>query len=226
MADFIPCNQDYRAYRKAADAQTFWKVGNYNLFMVCEKPNPSAFRDLPEGYSFCRCTESQLNLWEQTAVEAPYIPLLREYFEAVYAPRKEEFFENCVLVLTPDGRPAATCLLWKSYGKITSLGWFRTVPEQEGCGIGRALLTHLMRDADYPVYVHTQPTSVCAIKLYSDFGFRFMEEPYFGSRKNDLQESLPVLQKVMPEADFRALQTVKAPEIFLRIMAENQTDEL
>ncbi len=226
MGGFIPSNRDYQAYLKAADAQTFWKVGNDNLFMVCEKPNPAAFRDLPEGYSFCRCTESRLDLWEKTAVEAPYIPYLQEYFNEVYAPRREEFFQNCILVLAPEGQPVATCLLWKSYGAFHSLGWFRTVPEQEGRGIGRALLTYLMSKAEYPVYLHTQPTSVCAIKLYSDFGFRFIKDPLIGSRKNNLQESLPILQKVMPEADFQALKTVKAPADFLRIMAENQRSEL
>ena len=89
------------------------------------------------------------------------------------------------------------------------------MPEYEGNGLGRALLSRVLQDAEYPVYLHAQPTSVRAIKLYSDFGFRLITDPMIGFRENNLTESLPVLKEIMAAADYAALQTVAANPAFL-----------
>ena len=83
-------------------------------------------------------------------------------------------------------KPVASTFIWRSYGKINTIGWFRVLPEYEEHGLGRALLSEILKDADYPVYLHTQPTSARAIKLYSDFGFKLLTDPIIGYRKNEL----------------------------------------
>jgi len=100
----------------------------------------------------------------------------------------------------------------QAYGQITTVGWFRVLPEHEGKGLGRALLSELLRTALCPVYLHTQPTSICAIKLYSDFGFDLIINPAIGYRKNDLAASLPYMQKIMPEADYARLRFVEVDD--------------
>ena len=86
------------------------------------------------------------------------------------------------------------------------------MPKHEGKGLGRALLSKILRHAEYPIYLHTQPSSVRAIKLYSDFGFKLVTNPIIGYRKNDLTESLPYLQKIIPEADYGKLQFAEAAD--------------
>ena len=128
-----------------------------------------------------------------------------DYYKRVYAKNEDEFFRRCLLIWDESGRPAGTCLTWPAYGRVNTIGWFRVLPEHEGRGLGWALLTEILRETDMPIYLHTQPTSVCAIKLYSDMGFRFVTCPDIGRRKNDLDLGLPVLRRVMDGADYERL---------------------
>ncbi|KAM3095862.1 GNAT family N-acetyltransferase [Phormidesmis sp. 146-12] len=114
-------------------------------------------------------------------------------------------------------KPIATCLSWKAYDEFNTIQWFKVLKEYEGQGIGRALLSIVMQKLerrDYPVYLHTQPSSFRAIKLYSDFGFSLLSGDDFGIRKNDLDECLPILEKFMPKEYFRKLRITPAPKEF------------
>lgn len=67
---------------------------------------------------------------------------------------------------------------------------------------------------DYPVYLHTQPSSFRAIKLYSDFGFSLLSGNKFGIRTNDMDECLPILEEFMPKEYFHKLRIIAAPKEF------------
>lgn len=82
-----------------------------------------------------------------------------------------------------------------------------------------------IKEEDYPVYLHTQPSSYRAIKLYTDFGFAFLTDPIIGYRKNDLEESLPVLKAYMPQEYFEKLQFAKAPEDFLEAVKSSPINQ-
>jgi GNAT superfamily N-acetyltransferase len=220
-----PNNQDYLAYMRVATDDVYWTVGSYNLFMMCQAPNREAFSELPDGFSFRLCRFDELELWKRLAVDEPYVDYVTDYFDKVLAKLDGEFFRRCTFVCDMNDKPVATCFLWSSYGTINTVEWFRTLPEYEGRGIGRALLSKLLRNTDYPVYLHTQPTSARAIKLYSDFGFKFITNPVVGFRENNLAESLPILKKVMPEVDFAALRTVQAPVAFLEAAKSSEIAE-
>jgi hypothetical protein len=107
-------------------------------------------------------------------------------------------------------KPVASTFIWLAYRRINTVAWFRVLPEYEGKGLGRALLGEVLKDEEAPVYLHTQPTSARAVKLYSDFGFKLITDPIIGERKNDVNESLPHLQKILPENDYEGLQFTKA----------------
>ena len=94
-----------------------------------------------------------------------------------------------------------------------------------GKGLGRALLGEILKDAEYPVYLHTQPTSARAVKLYSDFGFKLITDPIIGQRKNDLTESLPYLQKVLPQSVYAGLQYTKTNDALLEAAASSNVSE-
>ena len=205
-------SRDYIAFHKAGLASLYEEIGSYNLFMVCKKINEYAFRPLPDGYLFRLCRKDELEIWKRVVVLEQYVEYVSDYYNKVYAKNEDEFFRRVTFVCDEHNKPVASCFLWQSYGVINTLGWFRVLPEQEGKGLGRALLSKILKTARYPVYLHTQPTSVCALKLYSDFGFELITNKIIGYRKNDLIKSLPYLQKTMAKADYKKLKFTTASD--------------
>ena len=95
--------------------------------------------------------------------------------------------------------------------------WFKTLKKHEGKGIGRALLSYIMNsleEEEYPVYLHTQPSSYKAIGLYSSLGFKIITNSVIGYRNNDYKECLPILKEFMSKDSYDNLQFVEAPSIF------------
>ena len=205
-------SQDYYAFQKAGITDVYETIGNYHLFMMCQTPNFDAFRDLPEGYISRLCRPDELEVWKRVAADEAYVDYVSEYYDRVYAPHGDKFFEKCTFVCDENDKPVATSFIWKSYGLINTVGWTRTLPQHEGKGLGRALLSVILRDGEYPVYLHTQPSSIRAIKLYSDFGFKLVTNPMVGHRQNHLAKSLPYIKQAMHPADYERLQFAEADE--------------
>jgi len=146
----------------------------------------------------------------------------------VYGKKVDLFFEKCLFVCDINDNPIATAFVWKAYDQINAFHWFKVLKEHEGKGIGRALLSIVMQELkqeDYPVYLHTQPGSFRAIKLYSDFGFNLLSDPVIGSRKNHLEECLPILKQFMPGEDFKNLNVSDAPDHFLNVLRTAKDDQ-
>ncbi len=60
------------------------------------------------------------------------------------------------------------------------------------------------------IYLHTQPSSFQAIKLYNDFGFHITKEDSYGHAVNEYTEAMEILEKVMnADAYMRLKNTVK-----------------
>lgn len=198
-------------------------IPDYNLFMMCPTLDRAALREMPAGFALRTCRPEELDLWkaihfddEETArANHDY---MTGFFDRVYAPRGDLFYRTCLFVCDGD-RPIGTCFAWQAYGSVTTVHWFKVLPAYEGRGIGRALLSHVMQgiqSQDYPVFLHTQPASFRAIKLYADFGFRLLADPIIGTRSNDLMRSLPILRHRMPAADYGRLRILPATPDFLQ----------
>ena len=204
-----------------------------NLFMMCPALNTDAVVALPARYHVRTCRRNELSIWEAMPFDDPEIAVeyqayMTRYFRDVYKERESLFFEKCLFVCDDKDTPVGTCFAWKAYEKITTIHWYKVLKEHEGNGIGRALLSVVMKSLsvnDYPVYLHTQPSSFRAIKLYSDFGFAFLSDSIIGNRKNDLDECLPILKARMPKADFDKLRFAKAPEDFLEAVKSSDIDQ-
>lgn len=209
------------------------EIPDKNIFMMCAALNPNAPAKMPDGFSVRSCRRDELGVWKAFPFDTPeqaaeYAAYMTEFFKTVYGGREEVFFAGTLFVCDAQDKPGATCLLWKAYGEFNTIHWFKTLPEYEGRGIGRALLSVIMRDlkdADFPVYLHTQPGSFRAIGLYSDFGFALLRGEKFGSRKNDLGECLPILEEFIPEKYFRHLKTADAPKEFTEKLSHYLTIE-
>lgn len=202
------------------------EIPDKNLFMICRALNRNALRPLPAGYHVRTCRREELALWKAIHFDVPataaeYEPYMTDFFARAYAGKGDLFFETCRFVCDDADRPIGTAFIWKAYDLFQSVHWFKVIQAYEGRGIGRALLSTVMAELDataYPVYLHTQPASYRAIKLYSDFGFKLLSDPVIGYRSNDLAESLPILQRYMPPADFAQLQMTTAPADFLQAL--------
>lgn len=204
-----------------------------NIFMMCKELNPKALSTLPEGYHVRNCGRDELEIWKEIhfddlqAIQENRGPMT-EYFQNVYGEKQEVFFQECLFVCDHRDFPIGTCFAWKAYEKITTIHWLKVRKEYEGMGLGRALLSIVMKEIqkeDYPVFLHTQPGSFRAIKLYSDFGFDLLTDPVIGYRTNDLEECLPVLKELMPKEDFENLRFAKAPEDFLQAVKSSRISQ-
>lgn len=198
-------------------------IPDRNLFMVLRTPRAEAFSPLPAGYRLRHCRSDELPLWkamhfDDPAEAARNAPFMDGFYDQVYAPYGDLFFEKCLLCVDHRDVPVGTLFTWAAYGRVETLHWFKVIRSFEGRGIGRALLSAVLRalsDDAYPLCLHTQPSSFRAIKLYTDFGFALIDDPAVGHRENHLQECLPILQKHMREEDFQNLRTAKAPPALL-----------
>lgn len=207
------------------------EIPDKNIFMICEALNPDALSELPVGYSVRNCRRDELGIWkampfDEAGLTEEYDRFMTDFFNTTYGGKEELFFAKTLFVCDKDDKPVATCLLWKAYDEFNTIHWFKVLKEYEGRGLGRALLSIIMRDlkpADYPVYLHTQPGSFRAIRLYSDFGFALLSGEKFGARKNDLDECLPILKEFMPEKYFQNLKITGAPREFAEALDKYET---
>lgn len=203
-------------------------IPDYNLFMMCPALDRAALRPLPAGFALRTCRPEELDLWkaihfddeETTRANHDY---MTGFFDRVYAPQGDLFYKTCLFVCDGD-RPIGTCFAWQAYGRVTTIHWFKVLPDYEGRGIGRALLSAVMegiQPQDYPIFLHTQPASFRAIKLYADFGFCLLADPFIGTRSNDLMRSLPILRQRMPAADYARLRVMAATPQFLEVVGSS-----
>lgn len=207
------------------------EIPDYNLFMMCERLDERALTDLHPDYSFRNPRAEELELWkafpfDSDRVPAEYEGFMNQILHDSYQGQMDAFFQNTLFVCNREDRPVATCSHWKAYGKIHTIHWFKTLKAYEGQGLGRALLSAIMRrfdPADYPVYLHTQPGSFRAIKLYSDFGFQLLRGGRLGTRPNELEQCLPILQAFMPRGDFEGLKIVDTPASLIRLLEDETT---
>lgn len=209
------------------------EIPDKNIFMMCASLNADALSEMPAGFTVRNCRPEELGIWKAMPFDNPaeakeYEGFMNDFFRSVYGGKEEMFFDSTLFVCDSDDKPVATCLLWKAYGEFNTIHWFKVLKGYEGQGIGRALLSIIMRDldrSDYPVYLHTQPGSFRAIKLYSDFGFALLAGEKFGSRKNDLAECLPILEEFMTKKHFQNLRITDAPQEFEKTLDKYETVE-
>lgn len=208
-------------------------IPDKNLFMVCNELNHSAFSELSKEYHIRTCRKDELDIWkgmpfDDINIAKEYSGFMTNYFNDVYGGKESLFFQKCLFVCDKNDIPVGTCFAWKAYGKITTIHWFKIVKSHEGLGIGRALLSNVMNRIeknDYPVFLHTQPSSFRAIKLYSDFGFALLTDPVIGHRQNHLEECLPILEANILQEAFKKLTFTKAPKNFLEAVKLSNINE-
>lgn len=207
------------------------EIPDYNIFMMCRQINKSALTELSAGYHFRNCKPEELEIWKAFPFDSDRVPseyegFMNKIINDSYGRNMDTFFLNTLFVCNEEDKPIATCSHWKAYGKINSIHWLKTLKAYEGKGLGRAVLSAVMRrfdNSDYPIYLHTQPGSFRAIKLYSDFGFHLLKGGKLGTRVNELEKCLPILKEFMPKKDFEALRITNTPEELIELLKDETT---
>ena len=207
------------------------RVEDCNLFMMCARLERAALAGIPDGYAIRNCRPDELELWYRFPFDneedrRKYRSYMELYFENVYWEREAEFWDRCLFICDREDRPVGTCFAWRAYDSVTTIHWFKVRKELEGRGLGRALLSYVMgliSEGDYPVYLHTQPGSYRAIKLYSDFGFKFLTDEAVGYRSNDLRRALSYLREKMEPEAYARIKFTEAPPEFLAAVRSSET---
>ncbi len=200
-------------------------IPDLNIFMMCEKYNKSASRKIPKGYHIRKLRKDELETWFLFPFDTidgdktGYLEFMKEYFKNVYSSKSEIFYNSCLVVCNNKDIPIATCFAWKAYNKYWTIHWFKTLKTEEGKGLGRSILTEVMNsipENEFPVYLHTQPGSFRAIKIYSDFGFKILTDDFIGTRKNNYKESIKFLKHFMKQY-YDDLEFAKSDEKFSNV---------
>ncbi len=196
------------------------RIPDGNLFMYCEKPDPSAFTTAPEGFTRISFTAEKREGWIslQCAHGKEDPAYLRQAYDRTYAGHEALYPSRWVLLMA-QGKMVASCQLWEAYPGFETIHWLVTDPVYEGRGLARAALSAVLENHTGPVWLHTQPASFRAIKLYTDFGFALLTDPVVGRRENHLTDVLPVLSRVMTPAAYGRLRFAQCPRAFLKAAA-------
>lgn len=208
-------------------------IPELNLFVICSDLNEQALSDTPQPFYIRNCQKNEYVIWKELHIDnddeyEAYNQILEEYFYKVYKRNENLFFEKCKFICDENNRPVATCLIWKAYGEITSVHWLKVKKEFENKGLGRAILSSVLKDtpkSEFPILLHTHPTSYKAIRLYLDFGFNFITNEMVGYRKNDLMKSLLFLKEYLSDNIYKKINKVKLPGAYQKILNEYDYEE-
>ena len=128
------------------------------------------------------------------------------YFTAHYLCDGIQAAARCFFAERNDGAVVGTCTAWYDKRKeavVSSLHWLAVTPENQNQGIGKALVSTVMdfyrNNNLFPVYLHTQPWSYHAVRLYHRFGFHIMKKDTFADYHNESEEAIEILKYYLPE---------------------------
>lgn len=207
------------------------EIPDYHLFMMCPQLEKTAMRELDGDFYFRNCRPDELEIWKAFPFDSEVVPeeykdFMDQIIKDSYSREMDTFFKSTLFVCDQHDSPVATCSHWKAYGLFHSIHWLKTLKSHEGKGIGRALVSEIMKQfakEDYPIFIHTQPGSFRAIKLYSDFGFTLLRGGKLGTRTNDLEKCLPILKEFMPPKAFESLTIVDTPQTLIKELEMEKT---
>ncbi len=196
------------------------KIPDSNLFMYCETPNTAAFVPIPAGFAKVSFIPDRRDEWIalQCAHGKEEPAYLSHVYDSTYA-MHENLFPTRWVLLTHGDKMVASCQLWEAYPGYETIHWLAVDPAYEGRGLGRAVLSAVLENHQGGVWLHTQPASFKAIKLYTDFGFALLTEPVVGKRENHLPDVLPLLSRIMTSEAYEKLHFAQCPGGFLRAAA-------
>jgi ribosomal protein S18 acetylase RimI-like enzyme len=180
----------------------------FNVIMKRTSDKPIINFDLPQGYNFTEFTKGTELQWaeiETSVGEFENIYEALQYFQTHYLPFSDELGKRLLFVQNKEGEKVGTITGWfdnLDKKQVPSIHWFAVKESYQGCGLGKALVSECLNrllslDGDLDVFLHTQTWSYKAIGLYLKAGFEIVKGGTFAHYKNDYEQAIPILSKVI-----------------------------
>lgn len=152
------------------------------LAMINDGPLETTVVALPEGYHFRFFQDGDEQIWVKIltlAGEFATKQAATERFQNEFDQVRDHLKERMIFIVTEDNQAVGTAIGWYNeefkdgcYGR---LHWVSIVPEFQGRGLARPLVTKalkIMEEEHRKAYLTTRPRSYKGIKLYLDYGFK------------------------------------------------------
>jgi hypothetical protein len=184
--------------------------------MRCDNVDSSAFCELPEGLAIQYYEPGMHEIWMDIQKSAGAFDNYNDadimnYFSDRFLSKRDELERRCIFLKDIKKKIyVGTCCAWmaeKEGRMIPVLHWLAVRNGFENMKYARMLITETMKifnilDYGESVYLHTQPSSYKAIKLYNDFGFCITKHDTYGNAKNECSEALEILKNYMEPVSF------------------------
>ena len=186
----------------------------YNTILRCANYQ---YKDavLPKGFSIVPYKSGYEKAWAELEYSIGDFESLEEaesYFISTYL-QNGSMMNNILFLLNEDNQVVGSCIAWQDKRKesiVSSLHWLVVDEKYHGMGLGRALCCATMKifeeQANFPVYIHTQPWSWKAIFLYLSLGFKLQKSDSFSHYENEYYQAMAELKKIVSEKQFELLQ--------------------
>ncbi len=191
-----------------------------SIIMRCDSINRNAFSEAEECFSIVKYRPEMKSVWIEIQKAAGQFEGysdadIADYFEKTFLYDSSEIDERCFFLKdNVEEAYIGTCCAWFSNkGKriVPVLHWLAVVPTHRNRGCARMLITYVLKyfEQKYEkqaVYLHTQPESYQAIKLYNDFGFNITQEDSYGHAVNEYEDAMEILKEVMNSEAYKRLK--------------------
>ena len=188
-----------------------------SIIMRCDELQKSAFRELSSEVEIEFYKSGMEDVWVQVQKCAGEFKKesdeqVKAYFMERYGCQPEELKKRCIFLKDiHKGEYIGTCMAWfeaKGDKVVPVLHWLAVADDYSGRGYARMLITQVMElfekyAAGQSIYLHTQPCSYRAIKLYNDFGFCMSRNDVYGTAVNEYEEAMEILEKCMSEEAYK-----------------------
>lgn len=183
----------------------------YNIIMKKDTPTAFAVPALPPQFELHTYRPGIEHQWAELEYEIGDFLSVQEasaYFAKTYLSRPDLLTRRGVFVSDKSSAClVGACIAWfdeQNGAPVSSLHWLITKEAYQGRGIGSALIAAALsiyeKENAFPVFLHTQPWSYQAIRLYHKFGFRLMKRESFAGYENQYTLAVPVLARyIAPE---------------------------
>lgn len=179
-----------------------------SIIMRCDKVNSDAYKTLDSDIVIEYYVDGMEYIWIdiQKAVgefDGYADNEILSYFQKKFMVYINQLKQRCLFLKdNHSGKYIGTCCAWfdnKEDKIIPVLYWLAVKDEFANHGYARILITEIIKifqniNPNESIYLHTQPCSYRAIKIYNDFGFCIAQKDTYGTAINNCEEAMEILR--------------------------------
>lgn len=190
-----------------------------SIIMRCDRIDKSAYAEPNFDIEIEFYKQGMESVWAEVQKGAGEFAECTEeevisYFTKRFGTAQQELERRCIFLKEKNtGAYIGTCIAWfepKGEEIVPVLHWLAVKDAYANRGYARVLVTEVMNifeqlDSKQRIYLHTQPCSYKAIKLYNDFGFCMTKTDTYGTAVNEYTEAMAILEKYMTGESYKKL---------------------